>query len=487
MYNIDEENSDISFEVNGTSVAFKVKSGAGGGGTGSSVYLIQVGDFTMPTDKNTYSALRIIAEITKYAISKNNDDTANGLITFIKGLKSDGIIKVGDAVDSFLAGSGIIMTPDGRIQADKLEARYAAIFREVIFNRLSAQEGDAAYSDNGLIESLTLEIDGTYTLHLRKRWDNDFTSFHENDILFGDVNELVSGGAFYTSWVRVLSVNVANNSISVVVYPDSEVPGGINNIPVELMKLVRRGNAVNTERQSYWYLSATTDKCFIWLEGVNKPIIEESNYYMMLGRPRNISLFDNLPLNYNQAAIFARAGIFQNLFRVDVTGNPVVDVLPGVPWVTGTAYTSSSTQAQTVYHYGCRYQCIVPSTTQEPKYGATDWAMIEGNPEFTIDIESSEGWYFEPSILQTTLSVQGKLYNQDVTDNLLDADISWTRDSGNITEDNAWAVTRANAGKNLPITVNDLGPNYMQQTGCKFKATALLRDGVSSEAIVTIQ
>ncbi len=72
-------------------------------------------------------------------------------------------------------------------------------------------------------------------------------------------------------------------------------------------------------------------------------------------------------------------------------------------------------------------------------------------------------------------------------DNLLDADISWTRDSGDIAEDNAWAVTRANAGKNLPITVNDLGPNYMQQTGCKFKATAVLRDGVSSEAIVTIK
>lgn len=420
-----------------------------------------------------------LEDYASHFLRKDQSDVAAELIEFAKGLQTLG------AIDSLNAGKGVVIKDD-RIQAGIIEARYAAIFREVIFNRLSAQEGDTAFSDNGLIESLTLEIDGTYTLHLRKRWDNDFTSFQDNDILFGDVNELVSGGAFYTSWVRVLSVNVANNSISVVVYPDSEVPGGINNIPVELMKLVRRGNAVNTERQSYWYLSATTDKCFIWLEGVNKPIIEESNYYMMLGRPRNISLFDNLPLNYNQAAIFARAGIFQNLFRVKVDGNPVVDVLPGVQWVNGTTYTSSDTQADTVYHFGCRYQCIVASTIQEPKYGATDWAMIEGNPEFTIDIESSEGWYFEPSILQTTLSVKGKLYNQDVTDNLLDADISWTRDSGNITEDNAWAVTRANAGKILAITVNDLGPNYMQQTGCKFKATALLRDGVSSEAIVTI-
>lgn len=436
--------------------------------------------------KNNFIQLQALIEsipgMEDYAahfLSKDKSDVAAELIEFSKGLQTLG------AIDSLNAGKGVVIKDD-RIQAGIIEARYAAIFREVIFNRLSAQEGNTAFSDSGLIESLTLETDGTYTLHLRKRWDNDFTSFHENDILFGDVNELVSGGAFYTSWVRVLSVNVANNSISVVVYPDSEVPGGVNHIPVELMKLVRRGNAVNTERQSYWYLSATTEKCFVWLEGVNKPIIEESNYYMMLGRPRNISLFDNLPLNYNQAAIFARAGIFQNLFRVKVDGNPVVDVLPGVQWVNGTVYTSSDTQADTVYHYGCRYKCIVSSTTQEPKYGATDWAMIEGNPSFTIEIESSNGWYFEPATLQTTLSVKGLLYNQNVTNDILDADVSWTRETGDITEDNAWAVTRANAGKSLAITVNDLGPNYMHQIGCKFKVTAVLRDGLSAETFITM-
>lgn len=486
MYNIDEENSDIEFEVNGQAVAFKVKAGTGGGG-GEKTYLIQVGDLTIPTDKNAFSALRSLAEF----VSKKNDDKVAGTLTFdkiqkfLKGFQSSGLVKIGNAIDSMTAGKGVVLTPDGRVQADILQARYAAVFREVIFNRLSAQEGDTAYSDNGLVESVTLEGDGTYTLHLRKRWDNDFTSFKDNDILFGDVNEVIAGGTYYTSWVRVASVNTTANSISVIVYPDNEVPGGVNHIPVELMKLVRRGNAVDTSRQSYWYLSATTDKCFVWLEGVNKPILEEYNYYMMLGRPANLSIFNNLPINYNQAAIFARAGIFQNIFRVNVSGAPVVDVLPGVPWVNGTVYTSSDTQADTVYHYGCRYQCIVSSTTQEPKYGATDWAMIEGNPSFTIEIESSNGWYFEPATLQTVLSVKGLLYNQDVTNDILDADVSWTRDTGDITEDNAWAVSRANAGKSLPITVDDLGPNYMRQIGCKFKAVAVLRDGVQAENYIT--
>lgn len=63
MYHIDEENSDVIFEVNGNKVALKIVSSPGEGGGGSSIYLIKVGDTTIPTNKNTYSALRILAEI----------------------------------------------------------------------------------------------------------------------------------------------------------------------------------------------------------------------------------------------------------------------------------------------------------------------------------------------------------------------------------------------------------------------------------------
>ena len=422
----------------------------------------------------------ILGRISRYFISKINSDTSNGLITFLKGAK------FGDFIDSMIAGKGAGIYPDGRGQFERLEVRGSAVFKEVIYNRLNAQEGDTSYSENGVIESVTLESDGTYTLKLRKRWENDFTAFQEGDIVYGIVNNLFSTGEYYTSWVRVLSKNIAANSISVLVYPDSEVPGGQNYPPTELMIITRRGNAINEDRQSYWYLSATTDKCLVWLEGVTKPVLEQNNYYMILGRLPNLDLFDNLPVNYKHSYIFARAGIFGELYRVDWQGLPVQELVDRGFWSAEVAssdnpYTNTQERADTVWHYGCKWKCLMTGTADEPQYAAAGWAMLEGNPEFTIEIGSTKGWYFDIETFSTTLYITGKLYNRDVTDHILDADVSWTRDTGNVSEDNAWAVKRAGAGKNLPLTIDDLGPNYTNMRVCTFKAQALLRDGQQFE------
>lgn len=422
----------------------------------------------------------ILGRISRYFISKINSDTANGLITFLKGAE------YGEFIDSMIAGKGAGIYPDGRGQFERLEVRGSAVFKEVIYNRLNAQEGDTSYSENGVIESVTLESDGTYTLKLRKRWENDFTAFQEGDVVYGIVNNLFSTGEYYTSWVRVLSKNIAANSISVLVYPDSEVPGGRNYPPTELMIITRRGNAINEDRQSYWYLSATTDKCLVWLEGVTKPVLEQNNYYMILGRLPNLDLFDNLPINYKHSYIFARAGIFGELYRVDWQGLPVQELVDRGFWSAEVAssenpYTNTQERADTVWHYGCKWKCLMTGTADEPQYAAAGWAMLEGNPEFTIEIGSTKGWYFDIETFSTTLYITGKLYNRDVTDHILDADVSWTRDTGNVSEDNAWAVKRAGAGKNLPLTIDDLGPNYTNMRVCTFKAQALLRDGQQFE------
>ena len=218
----------------------------------SGVYVIRRNDSTPATDSNVYSALR-------------------SLVMFLRKDQADGtnfLLKFGKFIDSMIAGKGAGIYPDGRGQFERLEVRGSAVFKEIIYNRLNAQEGDTSYSENGVIESVALESDGTYTLKLRKRWENDFTAFQEGDIVYGIVNNLFSTGEYYASWMRVLSKNVPANSISVLSYPDSEVPGGKNYPPTELTIITRRGNAFNEDRQSYWYLSATTDKCLVWLEGV---------------------------------------------------------------------------------------------------------------------------------------------------------------------------------------------------------------------------
>lgn len=461
------------------------------GGNGSGVYVIRTNDSTPASNSNVFSALNSL----KKFLRKDQDDEAAGLIKFLKGIISLGDIvakqgiTVGESIiDSLIAGSGII-AKDGRIQADRMELRSSLTVMELIFNRLSAMESDYSFSESGTIDSVELLADGTYQLPLRKRWDNDFTSLSDNDVVYGVVNDLASGsGKYYTSWLRVLHVDTSANTINAVMYPDSEVPGGKNYPPEPLMILSHRGNPVNEERQGYWYLSSR-EKCICMLDGVTKPILEEHNYAVIVGKLKQLSIFDNLPISYRDSYIFCRGLVGQDILRVAVNGVPIVQHNDRGFWTAtpDPAYSVSATSADTVWHVGCKWLCLINGTTDEPMYGSTGWAMLEGNPEFMIDIESSEGWTFDMDKIVrlyednqkpfTVLNVTGKLYNGDVTAHILDSDIEWKRDSGYITEDNAWAAAHAETGKRLAISLNDLGPHYSTMTGCKFIARALLRDG----------
>ena len=427
-----------------------------------------------PSDNNVFSALKSL----KTLLRKDQSDGTNFLLKF------------GEFIDSMIAGKGAGIFPDGRGQFERLEVRGAMIVKELIYNRWFSQEGNVTYSEAGTIERIEQLEDGTYDLYLRRRWDNDITAFKEQDVDYGSVNNLNSTGEYYDSWFRVLNVMQAENKINVVLYPDEEVPGGKNYPPASGMVITRRGNAVDEERQGFWYISSY-EGCICMLDGVTKPILEESNYSIIIGKLKRLSLFDNLPINYLQSYVYCRGIAIQDLMRIDYQGVVVVQLNDRGFWSlevaqSDTPYTAGKETVDTVWHYGCRWKCLVTGTTDEPRYASTGWAMIEGNPNFTIDIESENGWAFDASQLQegvvfTTLSVTGELYNRDVTDSILDTDVSWTRDTGNVSEDNAWAIKRADAGKTLTLTVDDLGIDFTRKGVCSFKATALLRDSQQTE------
>lgn len=461
--------SEIESDVK--SLTYKGQTYFGKGG----VYLIKVNDSTAPSDSNTFSALRAL----KMFLRKDQSDGTSFLMKF------------GEFIDSMIAGKGAGIYPDGRGQFEKLEVRSAMIVKELIYNRWLSQEGNVTYSEAGTIERIELLSDGTYDLYLRRRWDNDITAFKEQDVSYGSVNNLNSTGEYYDSWFRVLNVMQAENKINVVLYPDEEVPGGKNYEPAVGMVITRRGNAVDEERQGFWYISSY-EGCICMLDGVTKPILEESNYSIIIGKLKRLSLFDNLPINYLQSYVYCRGIAIQDLMRIDYQGVVVVQLNDRGFWSLEVAqsdnpYTAGKETVDTVWHYGCRWKCLVTGTTDEPRYASTGWAMVEGNPNFTIDIESENGWQFDGSQLQegvvfTTLHVTGELYNRDVTDNILDTDVSWTRDTGNVSEDNAWAIKRADAGKTLTLTPDDLGAEFGRtKMVCSFKATALLRDGQQTE------
>lgn len=432
--------------------------------------IIKTSESKTPSDVNVFSALK-------------------SLKTFLRKDQSDGtnfLLKFGEFIDSMIAGKGAGIFPDGRGQFEKLEVRSAMIVKELIYNRWFAQEGNVTYSEAGTIERIELLEDGTYDLYLRRRWDNDITAFKEQDVSYGSVNNLNSTGEYYDSWFRVLNVMQAENKLNVVLYPDEEVPGGKNYPPAVGMVITRRGNAVDEERQGFWYISSY-EGCICMLDGVTRPILEESNYSIIIGKLKRLELFDNLPINYRQSYVYCRGIAIQDLMRIDYQGVVVVQLNDRGFWSLEVAqsespYTAGQDTVDTVWHYGCRWKCLVTGTTDEPRYASTGWAMIEGNPEFTIDIEADNGWVIDDTELVEdtvirTITLSGKLYNGDVTEHILDSDVTWTRDTGNVAEDNAWAIKRADAGKTLTITLDDLGIEFTQKGLCSFKATALLRDG----------
>lgn len=439
--------SEIESDVE--SLTYKGQTYFGKGG----VYLIKVNDSTAPSDSNTFSALRAL----KMFLRKDQSDGTSFLLKF------------GEFIDSMIAGKGAGIFPDGRGQFEKLEVRSAMVVKELIYNRWFSQEGNVTYSEAGTIERIELLSDGTYDLYLRHRWENDITAFKAQDVSYGSVNNLNSTGEYYDSWFRVLSVMQAENKLNVVLYPDEEVPGGKNYEPAVGMVITRRGNAVDEERQGFWYISSY-EGCICMLDGVTKPILSESNYSIIIGKLKRLSLFDNLPINYLQSYVYCRGIAIQDLMRIDYQGVVVVQLNDRGFWSlevaqSDTPYTAGKETVDTVWHYGCRWKCLVTGTTDEPRYASTGWAMIEGNPAFTIDIESENGWQFDGSQLQeevvfTTLTVTGQLYNRDVTDSILNTDVTWTRDTGNVSEDNAWAIKRADAGKTLTLTPDDLGAEF---------------------------
>lgn len=445
--------------------------------------LIKTGEGKTPSDTNVFSALRSLATF----LRKDQEDATQYLLRLLGG------VHFGEFASSLMNGTGGSIDSHGNAELETLRLRSALIVKELIYNRWSAQEGNTTFTEAGTIDAVKQEDDGTYTLTIRRRWEYDVTAFDEQDVCYGSVNDLAQGGGhYYDAWFRVLSVNRTANTLSVVLYPDDEVPGGQNYTPQVGMVVTRRGNATNTERQGFWYISSY-EGCYCFLDGVTKPILEESNYYILIGRLKRLSLFDNLPINYLHSYLFARGLVVQDIHRIDFEGTPVVTLNDRGFWSLEVAqsdnpYTVGQDTVDTVWHYGCRWKCLVTGTTDEPRYAATGWAMIEGNPNFTIDIESENGWAFDGGQLTedvpfTTLTVTGTLYNRDVTAHILDDDISWTRDTGNVAEDNAWAIKKAGAGKSLPLVADDLGLEFRQKGVCSFKCTATLRDG--QETLVT--
>ena len=434
-------------------------------------------------------------------LSRLVDDVAKGNITFELAIKVLGLAtfgggaEFGEFIKSLYAGKGAGIDAAGNAEFESVRVRSYFECLELIINRLSAIEGDQLLTEADTIERVEDLGDNCYGLYLKSKWDGYFTAQYPNNVLKGIINTLATGsGVYYTSWLRVNSVNTAANYIEVTLYPGEETPAGANYPPCEMMKKIARwGNQTDVTRQSCIYLSSTEGR-IVRLTGVTKPIIDGTNYGASFGTlPEFLRALD-LPIIEGQDYVYARGLIVQDIIRIDYQGKPIAEVVDRGQWAAGTAYYAGDLNEETgvyeisdVWYSGCKWRCAKTGTTTAPAWNNTDWAMVEGNPEFSVDFEDTD-YIFDPDRFALTLKIVAKLYNMDVTADILDNDVVWTRYSedadGNerVASDQAWALKRAGAGKQIALTIADCDFNGYVPKTIKFIATVTLRDGMGREA-----
>lgn len=454
-------------------------------GTGDSarpVTGVASGEDTGKPDKVSNTVLATTAwvkseflELDDRFLRKDSPDTTHFLLSLFGGATFAENVSSRGAVDSMVAGKGSILTEDGRIQTDRLEVRQSMKVMELIINRLQGTEHDYVFSPTRKVVKAEQIAEATYRLVLEPLVnDAELIPFHEGNILYSIVNDLLTGGSnYYTSYSRVLSVNQNEYSITVVLYPDAEVPGGKNHPPVEGYNISRRGDVhlpsdgqSNPDSQS-WYLSSSEGR-LMFLQNVIKPVLDDYNYALSVGKFPNIKALDKLPISKDEVGIMAQTIVVENLYQYDYNGDVMARKVNRGAWArevavsdkpyrnvqhetkrpTGTEYTLL--EQHTVYHLGCLWGCLTDKTQEEPKWNAQGWQLLEGNSELAVSIASDNGDDFYCGEVDTNLDVRVYYGHNDITEDVLvhpGAGMEWFRDTGDAPADNLWKPNYVDGSK----------------------------------------
>lgn len=445
-----------------------------GGGAGS-VTVLEKYDERPLTDKNVLSSLRTLLEIAKRALSKEHSDSTDYLLKLLAGGE------FGEFVDSMIAGKGAGIFPDGRGQFERLEVRGSLSVLDLIINQIQGMESDYSFTEIGKIESVEDLGESTYRLKIEKRTDFDFMKFQENDVCFSIINTLLTGGSeYYTSWMRILTTNSEENSITVVLYPDSEVPGGTNYPPLAGYNVTRRGNSTLPEaggfngRAQSWMISSREGR-IMFLSNVYKPILEDYNYALTIGKLPNIKALEKLPVTTEDIGIVAQTVIAEKFYQFDYNGDVVPNKVDRGVWSLETAQSGAPyrfvqhelskpsgseytlLEQHTVYHLGCKWGCLSDKTTDEPKWNSPSWGLLEGDSRYSLQLSLSGGEAFVIGGVDTVMS--GRIYfgTTDITDDVMAdgaTEVEWFRDSGNVPADNLWTPEYVD-GNRLAIHIDN--------------------------------
>ena len=405
-------------------------------------------------------------------LSRVADDVAQGRITFQQGIDviaesifHDGI-QSSDFRSGLYDGAGWRLDELGNAELESLRVRSFLEVIELLVNRQQAQEGDTIFSENDqieLVESITISGNTYYRLSVKEKWDGYNTALNEQDnIIRGVINTLAAkqgnisnvtaeqsiesdtaNNKYYTSWMKVVQPPIidveteerwpcGNNQIIVVLYGNDPnvIPGGVNFAPCQLMTIVRWGCDANPNadglsqeekqsiirRQRSFYIS-TTDGRISKLNGVDSPILRNTNYGTTLGTLPDwvITKYPEVQQRYIQGRdyLYAQGIVVGDFIKVDINGDPLTNYVDCGEWVNGAKMPSQETPTvgHGIYlHNEYNYQTL-QRETHDVWHNGGYWRCLMHQPY--------NGEYYEPT---TRNSAHWKLLMQSESAVVADLD-----------------------------------------------------------------
>ncbi|MBQ6917962.1 MAG: hypothetical protein IJQ64_09220, partial [Prevotella sp.] len=253
--------------------------------------------------KAVIDAISSLPSLIRNYLSRVNDDTAEGEITFKKGLK------VGTFRSRFL-GSGAAVDPAGNAEFESIYSRSFISAPEFVFNRIKVTEGEIWCTNGyGDIEDVKEGEDengdavvngGLITLHLD---ENDYASVQVGDICRGIYNDIagayetatvdddvqMAAGSspqegdgigfsakrgFFTSYFYIERMVINRKGECQFIY---KLRSATTPHPCVFMKFAQYGSFTNAERRASKYESSINHYYKMILEGVSTWQIQSAN------------------------------------------------------------------------------------------------------------------------------------------------------------------------------------------------------------------
>ncbi|MCE9106561.1 hypothetical protein [Bacteroides pyogenes] len=218
-------------------------------------------------DYRVFSALRALKEL-ESRLSRRGDDTAAGLITFLKGLQ------FGEFAPG-LSGYGGKIDGSGNAELESLVVRSFIESSELRYNRVKFIHGEEWNAKGGgIIES----VDPAAKTFKLKLEPGEYPSVAFDDLCKAKYN---TGTGYRTAFFRIVSVS-PDGTVNYELRPGYDVH------PQPTMHFVAFGNRTDKTRQASAYSTTSYTR---YLSGVNDWDIRSENIAMQFGDLSNLSVY----------------------------------------------------------------------------------------------------------------------------------------------------------------------------------------------------